>query len=471
MINCQVVPTAQLKTLNDRKVFVMKAHLFLTKIDKVNLIAMIIKVLLRFYILILIFLLILPAAVLANLSPRSENIPDSILSLASGYMIVVDKQYQKMYVFHKNGYFSKVFEAPCSTGKNPGAKQVSGDAKTPNGIFFATKILRNSGPRETYGSHAFPLDYPTLSDKKAGRNGNNIWIHGTTKQLLPSQSNGCVVLSDSDLHRLTDIIFFNKTPVVITESINWVSPNKVSPAKDELESILMSWNKALTEGDIKNIDSLYLQGSEIKGKRREALINKIKSIKHLNKHFVLQPRDVSILKQDNNAVIMFDQIVAVSSDNSFHGSYNKLVLENINNKWYIIDDVTTPATRDKKLAQIDPQQDPSKSSAGEPVRDLIAKWVNSWKSGDMKNYRSCYAANFQSKGMNLNDWVSHKADVRKNSKIINIRIDNLRISADANNATAVFIQHYNSSTLKSNGKKKLELKKINGKWKIYREIM
>jgi len=59
----------------------------------------------------------------------------------------------------------------------------------------------------------------------------------------------------------------------------------------------------LTEGDIKKIDSLYLQGSEIKGDRREALINKIKSIKRINKHFVLQPRDISILKQDNNAVI------------------------------------------------------------------------------------------------------------------------------------------------------------------------
>jgi murein L,D-transpeptidase YafK len=449
----------------------MKAQNFSTKINKVNLIAMIIKVLLRSYILILIFLLILPAAVSANLFPHLENIPDSILSLASGYVIVVDKQYQKLYVFHKNGYFSKVFETPCSTGKNPGAKQVSGDAKTPNGIFFATKNLRNPGPRETYGSFALPLDYPTISDKKAGRNGNNIWIHGTTKQLLPSQSNGCVVLSNSDLQRLTDLIFFNKTPVVISESINWVSPNKVSPAKDELESILMSWNKALTEGDIKNIDALYLQGSEIKGKRRKALINKIKSIKHLNKHFVLQPRDVSILKQDNNAVIMFDQIIAVNSDNSFQGSYDKLVLEKINNKWYIIDDVTTPATPDKKLAQLDFQQDPSRSSAGEPVRDLITKWVNSWKSGDMKNYHSCYAANFQSKGMNLNDWVSHKADVRKNSKIINILIDNLRISAGTNSATAVFIQHYNSSTLKSKGKKKLELKKINGEWKIYSEIM
>jgi len=426
---------------------------------------MIIKTLLRYYILISVLLLLLPAAALANLFPRSEKIPDSILTLASGYVIVVDKQDQKMYVFHKNVYFSKVFEAPCSTGKKPGAKQVSGDAKTPNGIFFATKVLRNPGPSETYGSFAFPLDYPTLADKKAGRNGNNIWIHGTTKKLLPSQSNGCVVLSDSDLQRLTNIIFFNKTPVVIAESINWVSPNKVSPAKDELERILMSWNKALTEGDIKNIDSLYLQGSEIKGKSREELINKIKSIKNLNNHFVLQPRDVSILKQDNNAVIVFDQIVAVNSDNSFRGSYNKLVLENINNKWYILDNVPPPLIPDKKLAQIDSPQNRG------PVQDLIKKWAESWKSGDMKTYRSCYAANFQSKGMNLNDWVSHKADVRKNSKIINIGVDNLSISADGNNAKAVFIQHYNSSTLKSSGKKKLELIKINGEWKIFREIM
>jgi murein L,D-transpeptidase YafK len=444
----------------------MKAHRFVTKIIKANNITdMIIRVLLQSYVVILFFLLSLPASVSANLFTASKNIPDSIISLSSGYVIVVDKQYQKLYVFHKDGYFSKVFETSCSTGKNPGAKQVSGDAKTPTGIFFATKILRNPGPPETYGSLAFPLDYPTLSDKKAGRNGNNIWIHGTTKKLSPSQSNGCVVLSDSDLQRLTDLVFYHKTPVVITESINWVSPNKVSPAKDALESILMSWNKALTEGDIKNIDALYLPGSEIKGKRREELINKIKTIKYLNKHFVLQPRDISILKQDNNAVILFDQIVAINPDGSFSGSYNKLVLENINNTWYIIDDVATP---DKKLAQI---SDPSKSSADESVRNLITKWVNSWKSGDMKNYRSCYVTNFQSKGMNLNDWVSHKADVRKNSKIINISIDNLKIFVDANNAKAVFIQHYNSSTLQSNGKKKLELKKINGEWKIYREIM
>jgi murein L,D-transpeptidase YafK len=429
---------------------------------------MINKELLRSSFLVLIFLLLLPAAALTSLFPISEKIPDSILTLASGYVIVVDKQAQKMYVFHKNGDFSRVFEATCSTGKKPGAKQVSGDAKTPTGIFFATKILRNPGPPETYGSLAFPLDYPTLSDKIAGRDGYNIWIHGTTKQLLPSQTNGCIALNDNDLQRLTDIIFFNKTPVIISEAITWVAPNKVSPAKDELESILLSWNKALTEGDIKKIDSLYLQGAEITGKKREALISKFKSIKLLNRHFVLQPRDISILKQDNNAVIVFDQIVAVNSDSSFQGSYNKLVLEKINNKWQIIDDVTPLAIRNKQLAQID---NPSKLPAADPARDLVNKWVTSWKSGDMTNYRSCYTANFESKGMKLNDWVAHKASVRKYNKIIDIRIEDLRISVEANTATAVFIQHYNSSTLKSTGKKKLELQKINGEWKIYRESM
>jgi hypothetical protein len=42
---------------------------------------------------------------------------------------------------------------------------------------------------------------------------------------------------------------------------------------------------------------------------------------------------------------------------------------------------------------------------------------------------------------------------------------------DENIAMAVFTQYYSSSILKHSGKKKLELRKINDEWKIYREIM
>ena len=68
-------------------------------------------------------------------------------------------------------------------------------------------------------------------------------------------------------------------------------------------------------------------------------------------------------------------------------------------------------------------------------------------------------------------WISYKTNVRQKSKNINISIDDLQISADENNATAVFTQSYSSSIFKDKGKKTLELRKINDEWKIYREIM
>ena len=105
------------------------------------------------------------------------------------------------------------------------------------------------------------------------------------------------------------------------------------------------------------------------------------------------------------------------------------------------------------------------------VRNLVNKWLTSWKSGDVGTYSSCYAPDFQSKGRNLDAYISDKTEVFKKSKNIKIRIDKIKILADENKVTAEFIQHYSSSTFKYSGKKKLELRKINGEWKIYREIM
>lgn len=442
--------------------------------------------------------LFLPAPLLSAIPSRPDNIPDSIVTLSSGYVLVVDKQYQKIYAFKKNENFSKVFEAPCSTGKNPGAKQNTGDARTPNGVFFTTKILHKPGPPETYGTLAFPLDYPTLTDKRAGRNGYSIWIHGTTKPLSPLQSNGCVVLRDSDMHRLTNIIFFNKTPVIIQESINWISQNQAPAARDDLYRILALWNAYFRDGDIKSLDSLYLPGAEIKGKKREDLLQKFKSMKQLNDHFLLLPRDVSILRQENTAIIMFDQISSVGNDNSFQGAYTKLVLERTNNRWFIVDDVTAPATTTTAVSpsnknvvsrtatpaqkeqlrnnagtdiRTTAQKEQPKTNAVDEVSALVSKWAASWKSGDMKTFRNCYAAGFKARNMNLKDWVAHKNNVRKHSKNINVRIENLRVTVDSTTAKASFTQYYSSSILKSKSSKKLDIKKIDGEWKILRETI
>ena len=136
----------------------------------------------------------------------------------------------------------------------------------------------------------------------------------------------------------------------------------------------------------------------------------------------------------------------------------------------VVEPVAVAAPAAVSLAQTSDNQ--AKSTPKEDVQKLVNKWLTSWKSGDMENYRNCYdESTFQSKKMNLSDWVSYKTNVRNKSKNISISIDDLQISADANTATAVFTQNYSSSILKDSGKKTLKLKKVNDQWKIYKEIM
>ena len=127
----------------------------------------------------------------------------------------------------------------------------------------------------------------------------------------------------------------------------------------------------------------------------------------------------------------------------------------------------------ESLAPVSNEQKETKSIPEEDVKNLVNKWLASWQSGDMEIYRGCYASDFQSKGMNLNAWISYKNNVRQKSKNISIRIEDLKISADAKTATAtaIFNQYYSSSLLKDTVKKTLKLKKVNEDWKIYRETI
>ena len=129
------------------------------------------------------------------------------------------------------------------------------------------------------------------------------------------------------------------------------------------------------------------------------------------------------------------------------------------------------AVADKNTVPTVTEQIDTKNIPQEDVQNLIDKWLNSWKSGDMEAYSNCYAIDFRGKGKDLNAWISYKANTQKKSKNINIAIDQLQISEKGNHATAVFIQSYSSSIVKDSGRKTLELRKINDELKIYREIM
>ena len=484
--------------------------------------------------LLLTFLSFASASESSALFSWQPYIPDSIVTLSSGYVVVVDKQAQKLYVFRKSGSIEKVSEIPCSTGKKPGAKKEAGDAKTPNGIFFIQRYYDNTELTSTYGPMAFHLDFPNVLDRRVGRNGTNIWIHGTNKPLQPFQSNGCIALRNKDIEQLAAYVFINKTPVIIEESITWVAQDKKLPDREELERIVGLWDKAVNEGDVRTLESLYMSDSKERAEYKP-LVQKSPHLKSLAHHMITAPRDITILRQSNSAIILFDKITSVKSDTSFQGSYVKLFLEKKDNRWFIVEDTSqagsqllasrskaplkesreaTPPPQQQEVKQpvapktAAPSQQPAqqpvqqpaqqvaqatpqsavqeaqqksavKQQASQPPSDqaaishVVEKWAESWQAGNMKEYRSCYAPDFNSRGMSLGKYIEYKSDLAKKYKKISVRVSNLKISySGGQTAVATFHQTYSAAGgPKTSGAKKLELKKVKDQWKIYRETM
>ena len=146
---------------------------------------------------------------------------------------------------------------PCSTGKLDGPKEMEGDQRTPEGVYFAT---RDVGPRyltETYGSRALPLDYPNWLDKRFSRSGSAIWLHGTNKDLQARDSNGCIVLENATIDRLAPFIRLNRTPVIIVDQLRLWPIKEARQAAGAILTAAGQWHEALMHGSYSEFRQFY----------------------------------------------------------------------------------------------------------------------------------------------------------------------------------------------------------------------
>ncbi|MBI4938177.1 MAG: L,D-transpeptidase family protein [Nitrosomonadales bacterium] len=141
------------------------------------------------------------------------------------HAIVVDTSKSSLYLYENvNGQPRYVADYYISTGKKGAEKIAEGDQKTPLGVYFVNASLPRSKLTDFYGSGAYPLSYPNEWDRRHGRNGHGIWLHGTpsdTYSRPPRASNGCVVLSNDDLESLGKVLQAGVTPVIITSQMDW----------------------------------------------------------------------------------------------------------------------------------------------------------------------------------------------------------------------------------------------------------
>jgi murein L,D-transpeptidase YafK len=169
------------------------------------------------------------------------------------YAIIADTGKSRLYIFRNAGGTPRyVADYYISSGKNGSQKVKEGDKKTPIGVYFVTANVPREKLTDFYGRGAFPINYPNEWDRRHGRSGFGIWLHGTpsdTYSRPPRASDGCVVLANQDLDRISATLQVGLTPVIISDSVEWVDPLDALKLRDKLSSHLESWRRDWESGN------------------------------------------------------------------------------------------------------------------------------------------------------------------------------------------------------------------------------
>lgn len=163
------------------------------------------------------------------------------------HAIVVDTSKSRLYLFENNaGEPRYVADYYISVGKAGAEKLREGDQKTPLGVYFVTANLPVEKLSDFYGVGAFPLSYPNEWDKRQGKNGHGIWLHGVPRDTYsrpPRASNGCVVLANPDMAALGKMLQAGLTPVVISDNVEWVSPEEWRTQRERFKGEMEAWRR------------------------------------------------------------------------------------------------------------------------------------------------------------------------------------------------------------------------------------
>lgn len=139
------------------------------------------------------------------------------------YLLLIDTDANRLHLYRQtmDGYHAMA-DYYVSIGRKGTGKRIEGDLKTPIGVYHINAYLDDTELPELYGVGALTLDYPNVWDKKKGRTGSGIWLHGTPRSTYsrePLASRGCVVLNNPQMSTLIeDFQLPSDTPVLIVNS-------------------------------------------------------------------------------------------------------------------------------------------------------------------------------------------------------------------------------------------------------------
>lgn len=276
--------------------------------------------------------------------PDPNMVPREVLQLRADQknVFVVDAKRSRLYVYaNQDGALKLVTDYYISQGKLGVDKFREGDQKTPLGVYYITASLPGPKLPDFYGPGALPLSYPNEWDKLNGRGGSGIWLHGTPSNSYsrpPLSSDGCVVLTNPDLVKLTQSVEVGKTPVVISSQIQFVSRDRHAMERVQGNTMLEDWRR-----DLQNLDSNRLlahYSSRFKSEHGENLqtwFSKQGKPRSGSSGMVVALRDISLFRypaRDEMIVATFTQDTRIGK--SRHSVRKRQYWAKENARWKIV---------------------------------------------------------------------------------------------------------------------------------------
>lgn len=256
-------------------------------------------------------------------------LPSSLLNLDESYRyaVTVDLLQSRLYLFeNRQGIPSRVADFYISMGKNGPSKQYEGDNRTPLGVYFIENFLSPDSLPDKYGLGAYPLNYPNAWDQRLGRTGYGIWLHGTptdTYSRPPRDSEGCVVLSNSDLQQVGSYLQLRRTPVVISDNIQWLDQQQWQRDKRYFMALFEQWRQ---DWQSRNIDSYlsHYSASFDNGKQNYQRWRQHKTrVTQYKKNIQVDVDDLSVLRHPKDDIVVITFRQHYQSDNFSSVSYKR----------------------------------------------------------------------------------------------------------------------------------------------------
>ncbi len=283
-------------------------------------------------------------------SPPKDRLPASLALISSNlyfspYAFLVDKSSRTLSIWKWNEHQPEVV-ALYSTdlGRAKGDKQVVGDHKTPEGVYFFQEA--HDGRKinfDEYGSQIFTMDYPNLFDRLEKKSGYGIWLHGIPdSKSLWRGSRGCVVVRDEVIKKLGQFITVKMTPIIVEDKAEYLTREAWESQRTDVLKWMNSWLEAWQSKDVDRYIDFYHSDFKAQKMDRQKWYDFKKGLTEKYSFIKVEKQEPNIFIHGNRVILRFLQ--KYTSDMNQDFGEKTLHLKKINGHYKIVGETWAPVS-------------------------------------------------------------------------------------------------------------------------------